>query len=59
MSHREVTVEDPRIRRRVVQLMGMPISLALRGRHAETAAGEVAWTAVVTELQEVDRVFST
>ena len=41
------------------QLMGMPVSLALRGRRAGTRAGEVAWQAVVEELREVDRVFST
>jgi thiamine biosynthesis lipoprotein len=39
--------------------MGMPISVALRGRHAATAAGRSAWRAVVAELREVDRVFST
>ncbi len=56
------TVEQPSpptVRRRVVQLMGMPISLALRGRHADTAAGERAWDDVVAELRTVDRVFST
>nr|WP_183341678.1 FAD:protein FMN transferase [Microlunatus antarcticus] len=37
----------------------MPISLALRGRHAATPAGRSAWTAVMAELAEVDRVFST
>ena len=45
--------------RRVEQLMGMPVSVALRGRHADTAAGEEAWQAVIEELREVDRVFST
>ena len=39
--------------------MGMPISLALRGRHAGTAEGRAAWAAVMAELAEVDRVFST
>src|SRR4029079_4549910 len=56
------TVEQPSspsVRRRVVQLMGMPISLALRGRHADTAAAERAWDDVVAELRTVDRVFST
>lgn len=51
-------VEAP-IRRRVVQLMGMPISLALRGRHADTPQGDGAWDAVVAELEWVDRMFST
>ena len=57
-----VTVDRPgsvAVRRRVIQLMGMPISLALRGRHADTAAGERAWDDVVAELRTVDRVFST
>ncbi|HEY5981322.1 MAG TPA: FAD:protein FMN transferase [Microlunatus sp.] len=53
------TVDSPPVWRRVVQLMGMPISLALRGRHADTAQGERAWADVVTELEWVDRVFST
>ena len=56
------TVEQspsPTVRRRVVQLMGMPISVALRGRHADTAAGRRAWDDVVAELRTVDRVFST
>jgi thiamine biosynthesis lipoprotein len=39
--------------------MGMPISLALRGRHADDAAARAAWAAVLDELREVDRVFST
>lgn len=50
---------SPTVCRRVVQLMGMPISLALRGRYADTAAGERAWDDVVAELRTVDRVFST
>jgi len=37
----------------------MPISLALRGRHAADAAAEAAWAEVVAVLREVDRVFST
>lgn len=43
----------------VEQVMGMPISLALRGRHASNARGRDAWTAVLAVLEEVDRVFST
>ena len=46
-------------RRYVEHVMGMPISLALRGRHADTAAGRAAWVAVMAELAQVDRVFST
>jgi len=45
--------------REVEHVMGMPISLALRGRHAGTGAGRRAWSAVVADLQEADRVFST
>lgn len=59
----EVTVAEPadegRICRQVGHVMGMPISLALRGRHAETPAGRDAWRAVLSELQRVDTVFST
>ena len=39
--------------------MGMPISLALRGRHAASAAGREAWNAVIDELRGVDATFST
>ena len=46
-------------RRRVEQLMGMPISLALRGRHAEDRYGEAAWATALAVLHEADRVFST
>ena len=43
--------------RRVEQVMGMPVSLAVRGP-AGLPAVEAAWAAVVAELREVDRVFS-
>jgi thiamine biosynthesis lipoprotein len=39
--------------------MGMPISLALRGRHADDARGRAAWAEAVAALRDVDRVFST
>ncbi len=39
--------------------MGMPISLALRGRHTDDAAARVAWAAALAELREADQVFST
>jgi thiamine biosynthesis lipoprotein len=39
--------------------MGMPVSVALRGLHAADAAGRQAWEAVINQLHEVDRVFST
>ncbi|SDR71156.1 thiamine biosynthesis lipoprotein [Friedmanniella luteola] len=45
--------------RRVEQVMGMPVSVALRGHHSTTPDGEAAWQAVVEELRDVDRVFST
>jgi FAD:protein FMN transferase len=49
----------PRTARYVAHVMGVPISLALRGRHAGDAAGEHAWAEAVSVLREVDRVFST
>ena len=45
--------------RYVEHVMGMPISLALRGRHADDSHGRAAWAEVMAELGEVDRVFST
>jgi thiamine biosynthesis lipoprotein len=39
--------------------MGLPFSLALRGRHTADAAAREAWAAVVADLREADRVFST
>lgn len=50
---------SPRVHRRVAQVMGMPISLALRGRHAADARGATAWEEALAILAEVDRVFST
>jgi FAD:protein FMN transferase len=50
---------DEPTQRRVEHIMGMPVSLALRGRHAATAVGHDAWTAVTQQLRDVDRVFST
>lgn len=52
-------VTAPTITRRVEHVMGMPISLALRGRHADDAAGEEAWQAALAELRWVDAVLST
>jgi thiamine biosynthesis lipoprotein len=46
------------ISRRVEQVMGMPISLALRGRHAHDERGEAAWQAALEVLHEADRMFS-
>lgn len=47
------------MKRYVVQLMGMPISLALRGAHADDGPAAAAWAAVITELRWADIVFST
>ena len=46
-------------RRYVEHVMGMPISLALRGCHADTEAARDAWAAVMAELAAIDRIFST
>jgi FAD:protein FMN transferase len=46
-------------RRYVDHVMGMPISLALRGRHADDPRGAAAWAAALRVLREADRVFST
>jgi thiamine biosynthesis lipoprotein len=53
-----VTVTE-RVHRRVEHVMGMPVSLALRGRHAADAAAAAAWDDAVAVLREADRVFST
>ena len=45
--------------RYVEHVMGMPISLALRGRHTDDAAARGAWGAVMDTLRDVDAVFST
>jgi thiamine biosynthesis lipoprotein len=45
--------------RRVERVMGMPISLALRGRHAGDACGDAAWAAALAVLRTADRTFST
>jgi FAD:protein FMN transferase len=45
--------------RYVEHVMGMPISLALRGRHTDDAAARAAWAAAMAVLRDADRVFST
>jgi len=45
--------------RRVAHVMGMPVSLAVRGRWAGTEVAENAWTNAMAWLSEVDEVFST
>ncbi|RNL80334.1 FAD:protein FMN transferase [Nocardioides marmorisolisilvae] len=37
----------------------MPISLALRGQHADDVRADAAWAAALASLREADRVFST
>jgi thiamine biosynthesis lipoprotein len=49
----------PPVVRRVEHVMGMPISLALRGRHADDEAADAAWAAVLASLRDADAVFST
>lgn len=49
----------PVVRRRVAHVMGMPISLALRGLHVDDAEAESAWQWALSTFHEVDRVFST
>lgn len=47
------------VSRRVAHLMGMPISLALRGRHTDTPEADAAWAAALAVLRRADEVFST
>ena len=47
------------VHRYVEHVMGMPISLALRGRHADDRAGADAWAEAMAALRDVDRIFST
>jgi thiamine biosynthesis lipoprotein len=49
----------PPTARYVEHVMGMPISLALRGRHTDDALAAAAWAAAMDVLREADRVFST
>jgi thiamine biosynthesis lipoprotein len=49
----------PTVTRYVDHVMGMPISLALRGRHTDDAAALDAWAEAMATLRDVDRVFST
>jgi thiamine biosynthesis lipoprotein len=44
---------------RVEHVMGMPVTLALRGQHAHDRTGLAAWSEVMESLREVDRIFST
>lgn len=53
------STDRPETHRRVEQVMGLPISLALRGRHATGAVADQAWQGALAVLREADRVFST
>ena len=44
--------------RDVVHVMGLPVSVALRGRHAGDDAARTAWAQVQADLREADAVFS-
>jgi thiamine biosynthesis lipoprotein len=54
-----VTTAAAALARRVEHVMGMPVSLALRGRHTDDAAADDAWAAALESLRDADRVFST
>jgi thiamine biosynthesis lipoprotein len=45
--------------RRVGHVMNLPVSLAIRGRHADDDQAGAAWAQVMATLREVDAVFST
>ena len=47
------------VTRRVEHVMGMPISLALRGRHAGSPETDAAWVAALAVLRRADEMFST
>ncbi|MCW2786561.1 MAG: FAD:protein transferase [Marmoricola sp.] len=55
----ELDVPRPETHRRVEQVMGMPISLALRGRHACDDRADRAWHVALAILRSADEVFST
>ena len=57
-AHRERAAREPTTRF-VDHVMGMPISLAVRGRHAADEAGRAAWGEAMAVLRAVDRAFST
>lgn len=44
--------------RDVAQVMGLPISVALRGRHAGDDAARAAWAAALADLRAADAMFS-
>ena len=54
-----MTVTSPPQQRYVEHVMGMPVSLAMRGLHTDDRAASQAWEACLEVLREADRVFST
>ena len=54
-----MTVTQQPTQRFVAHVMGMPVSLALRGRHTDDEAAGEAWDRCVAELTAADHVFST
>ena len=52
-------IPDAPVTRYVEHVMGMPVSLALRGRHTDDARALAAWAEAMGVLHEADRVFST
>ena len=54
-----MTAARAAIARRVEHVMGMPVSLALRGDHTRDDRVEEAWQSALAELRWVDSVFST
>ena len=59
MIHSTKNATAVRPARYVEHVMGMPVSLALRGRHTDDSAAREAWSEAMAELGEVDRIFST
>lgn len=53
------TATSVTVHRKLEHVMGMPISLALRGRHADDTHAISAWASAIDALHRVDRVFST
>ena len=53
-----ITTAAP-VGRYVDHVMGMPVSLALRGRHTDDRTAQRAWAEAMASLHEADRVFST
>lgn len=45
--------------RAVEQVMGLPVSVVLRGRHAGDDVARAAWTTLVAELRDLEDLFTT